>query len=53
MWQRKREKLASAVEPPVKRGTARANMLTLRGSGRVSKPDAIEDALVQYIKDLG
>ncbi|DAZ97183.1 TPA: hypothetical protein N0F65_004033, partial [Lagenidium giganteum] len=34
------------------RGTARANKLTLRGSGRVSKTNPIEDALVQYIKDL-
>ncbi|DBA02551.1 TPA: hypothetical protein N0F65_011023 [Lagenidium giganteum] len=51
-WQRKRETLASAVEPPAKRGTARANKLTLGGSGRVSKTDAIEDALVQYIKDF-
>ncbi|DBA04708.1 TPA: hypothetical protein N0F65_012291 [Lagenidium giganteum] len=52
MWKRKREKLAFAVDPPAKRGTARANKLTLEGSGRVSKADAIEDALVQYIKNL-
>ncbi|DAZ99410.1 TPA: LOW QUALITY PROTEIN: hypothetical protein N0F65_005312 [Lagenidium giganteum] len=51
MWQRKRKKLASTSHLQSET-LQRANKLTLGGRGRVSKTDAIEDALVHYIKDL-
>ncbi|KAG7385408.1 hypothetical protein PHYPSEUDO_001537 [Phytophthora pseudosyringae] len=47
-WQRKYDKLVAAVEGEEYRG----HRLTLGGSGRIPETFAIEDALLQYVKDL-